>query len=107
MSVPATNALSPAPRNTRTLTRSSASTCSQQSYRPSYMAQVSALRAWGRLKVRKAMAPSHPYSNSAVFGPNSVCSVVTMLVSLTWVNGGFDRFAYGTGQRQLEGQGWC
>ena len=58
MSVPATKALPPAPRRTNTRISSSASTSSQAWSRRSYIVQVMALRAWGRLKVRVSTGPS-------------------------------------------------
>ena len=57
MSVPETNARPPAPRNTTTRTSSSASISSQRATRPSYIANVIALRACGRLNVINATAP--------------------------------------------------
>src|SRR4051794_5299294 len=64
MSVPETNARPPAPRSTRTRMASSASTSSQRSTRPSYIANVIALRACGRLKVRTAVDPRRSKSRS-------------------------------------------
>src|SRR5215468_3662756 len=58
MSVPATNALPPAPRRTSTRTEESRSTSSQTSLKRSYMFHVIALRAAGRLNVRVTMGPS-------------------------------------------------
>src|SRR5262245_59869478 len=58
MSVPATNALPPAPRSTRTRTAASPSTRSQASTSASYIPQVIALRASGRLKVSVATGPA-------------------------------------------------
>src|SRR3982751_3786875 len=58
MSVPATNALPPAPRRTRTRIAASVSTRSQASTSASYIAQVIALRASGRLKVSVAIGPA-------------------------------------------------
>src|SRR4051812_37918803 len=105
MSVPATNALSPAPLRTSTLTCSSASTCSQQSYRPSYIAQVSALRARGRLKVRNAIGPRHSYSSSSVCGTNSVITTCECRQALlTRVDQRARRLAHGRVERQLERQ---
>ena len=57
MSVPATNALPPAPRSTSTRTSSSASASSQRANSASYMAKVIALRASGRLNVIHAAGP--------------------------------------------------
>src|SRR5215203_1687112 len=106
MSVPETNALSPAPRSTSTRTRSSCSTCSQQAYRPSYMAHVSALRAWGRLNVSSATAPRRSYNSSSVSGTNSACSIVAIGESLTRVQGCLGWLADGGDQGELEGQRW-
>src|SRR3954469_26040410 len=64
MSVPETNARPPAPRSTRTRRPSSASTSSQRSTRPSYIANVIALRACGRLNVRIAVDPRRSKSRS-------------------------------------------
>src|SRR5688572_18195076 len=57
MSVPAAND-SPAARTTKTRIAASASTRSQASASASYIAQVSAFRACGRLNVRNAIGPS-------------------------------------------------
>src|SRR5262245_30422842 len=65
MSVPATNA-PPAPRSTKTRKPGSASTRSQAETSASYMPHVMALRASGRLKVRKATGPSMSKSVSEV-----------------------------------------
>src|SRR5688572_28058826 len=65
MSVPATNA-SPAPRSTSTRMSASRSTSSHRAASASYIAQVMALRASGRLKVRNAMGPSDANSTSGV-----------------------------------------
>src|SRR5688572_4870127 len=65
MSVPATNA-SPAPRSTSTRMSASRSTSSHRAASASYIAQVIALRASGRLKVRNAMGPSDANSTSGV-----------------------------------------
>src|SRR5215468_12436248 len=54
MSVPETNALPPAPLRMKTRTCESASTVSHALTSASYIAHVIALRACGRLKVRKA-----------------------------------------------------
>ena len=54
MSVPATNALPPAPRRTSTRTSSSASTASQCATSASYIAKVIALCASGRSNVTHA-----------------------------------------------------
>ena len=70
MSVPATNALPPAPRSTKTRTESSASTSSHASVRRWYMAQVIAFRASGRLKVRVSTGPSRVMSASVVSTSN-------------------------------------
>ncbi len=58
MSVPATNALPPAPRRMSTRASGSASTRSQAASSPSYIAQVIAFRAWGRLNVTSLSGPS-------------------------------------------------
>ena len=55
MSVPDANALSPAPVKISTLIDLSAFACSQISARRSYIANVKALRACGRLKVTRPM----------------------------------------------------
>jgi len=68
MSVPATNAFSPAPRITAVRTVGSASTVSHASCDASHMSQVMALRDTGRLKVMKAAEPA-PRSNSSVSAP--------------------------------------
>ena len=60
MSVPLTNALSPAPRRIRTFIRGSGER--QMSPRRRYIPKVIALRASGRLKVNQAM-PSSPTWN--------------------------------------------
>jgi hypothetical protein len=65
MSVPAAKA-SPAPRTTNTRTVSSASARSQASTSASYIAQVRALRASGRLNVRNAIEPMDSYRASEV-----------------------------------------
>ncbi len=57
MSVPATNALPPAPRSTSARTSSSASARSQASNSSSYIANVIALCASGRLNVTHAAGP--------------------------------------------------
>ena len=57
MSVPATNALSPAPRSTSTRTSSSASARSQHANSSSYIANVIALCASGRSNVIHAAGP--------------------------------------------------
>src|SRR5215510_11787452 len=54
MSVPDTNAFPPAPLRMKTRTCGSASTVSHARTSASYIAHVMALRACGRLKVRKA-----------------------------------------------------
>src|SRR4051812_2634527 len=105
MSVPETKALSPAPVRISTRTRSSCSTYAQQSYSPSYIAQVSALRACGRLNVRSATAPRRSYSNSSVFGTNSAADcVVAIRQSLARVDRGLSRLADGSAQGELERQ---
>src|SRR5581483_9736868 len=58
MSVPATNALPPAPRSTSSLTPASASTRSHAATSASYISQVIALRAPGRLNVSVAIGPA-------------------------------------------------
>src|SRR5437870_708382 len=58
MSVPETKALPPAPRMISTRRLSSPSTRSHASTSASYISQVIALRASGRLKVRIARGPS-------------------------------------------------
>src|SRR3954447_10540019 len=73
MSVPETNALPPAPRRIHTRIASLSSARSHASTRPSYMSHVIALRASGRLKVRKASGPSTvhcvvPASDNLVIG---------------------------------------
>ena len=65
MSVPATKA-SPAPRSTNTRMRSSASTWSQASASASYIGQVIAFRASGRLNVRNATLPSDVNCTSGI-----------------------------------------
>src|SRR5207245_5857489 len=57
MSVPATNALPPAPVNTTARTERSALIAAQASTNSSYMFHVSALRASGRLKVIHLTGP--------------------------------------------------
>ena len=79
MSVPATNALPPAPRRTITRTSSSASTRSQHATSSSYIANVIALCASGRLNVTQAVLPrdlvvdAHPSSAriSSLCSPSS------------------------------------
>src|ERR1041384_1301503 len=58
MSVPATNALPPAPRRINTRIAPSSSTRSQARISASYISQVIALRDSGRLNVRIASGPS-------------------------------------------------
>lgn len=58
MSVPATNALPPAPRKVATRTDGSERMRSQASANCSYIVQVMALRALGRSNVTWAMPPS-------------------------------------------------
>ena len=58
MSVPLTNALSPAPRSTTTRTSASASSRSMWSWSASYISNVMEFRASGRLIVRSATRPS-------------------------------------------------
>src|SRR5438105_4433034 len=58
ISVPAANALPPAPRSTMTLIAGLASTASHASRSPWYISQVSALCASGRLNVRNATGGS-------------------------------------------------
>jgi hypothetical protein len=65
MSVPATKA-SPAPRSTNAQMRRSASTTSQASASASYIGQVIAFRASGRLKVRNATRPSDVNCTSGI-----------------------------------------
>src|SRR3954471_16072270 len=65
MSVPATNALPPAPRRTMTLSSSSASTASQCSTSWSYIANVIALCASGRSNVTQATFPRRSNVTSA------------------------------------------
>ena len=65
MSVPATKA-SPAPRSTNTRMPSSESTCSQASTSASYIGQVIAFRASGRLNVRNATLPSDVNCTSGI-----------------------------------------
>src|SRR3954466_2909674 len=66
MSVPATNALPPAPRRTTALTASSASTASQCSTSRSYIANVIALCASGRSNVSQAAKPRRSNVTSAM-----------------------------------------
>src|SRR5262249_35299701 len=106
MSVPETKALSPAPVRISTLTLSSCSTCSQQSYSPSYMAQVRALRACGRLNVSRATAPRRSYRSSSVFGTNSVAGVVAIRQSLTRIDTRHRWLADRTAQGKLKRQRW-
>src|SRR5262245_46231541 len=72
MSVPATNAFSPAPVRTRTRISSCAATCSQTRTSASYIAHVIALRASGRLNVTHATAPRCSYNTCPV--PVSICA---------------------------------
>src|SRR3954454_10710298 len=65
MSVPETNARPPAPRSTSTRMSSSASISSQWACSASYIANVIALCACGRLNVITAVAPRRSYSSSA------------------------------------------
>src|SRR2546427_3885706 len=66
MSVPDTNALPPAPRRMKTRTCGSASTFSHAASSASYIANVIALRASGRLNVRNANGGSISKMVSAV-----------------------------------------
>src|SRR4051795_11583416 len=68
MSVPATNARPPAPRSTSTRTPSSSSARLQASSSPSYIANVIALRASGRLNSTVSTAPSWVTSRSLTAG---------------------------------------
>jgi hypothetical protein len=66
MSVPATNAFPPAPRSTSARTDSSASASSQRSYSASYIANVIALRARGRLNVTHSAGPRRSATTSVI-----------------------------------------
>src|SRR6476646_7401722 len=66
MSVPEANALSPAPVRIIALIERSALMLWQIAAICSYIANVSALRACGRLKVSRAMPSSTTYSRSSV-----------------------------------------
>ncbi len=66
MSVPAAKAFSPAPVMTSALTDLSSWIRRHCVTSPSYIAKVSALRAWGRLRTMRAMAPSCETSSSSV-----------------------------------------
>ena len=66
MSVPATKAFPPAPRRTMTRTAASLSSAPQNSTRASYIGQVMALRASGRLNVTVAMGPSRSRTTCGV-----------------------------------------
>src|SRR6185503_14580620 len=71
MSVPDTNALPPAPLRMKTRTCGSASTFSHALTSASYIAHVIALRACGRLKVRKANGGSIWNRVSDTFPPRA------------------------------------
>src|SRR5947209_18050210 len=66
MSVPAANAVSPAPVSTSALTFRSVSTCPQISASRSYIAKVSALRDAGRLNVMKPTPSTVLYRRSSI-----------------------------------------
>src|SRR5882724_942856 len=65
MSVPATKASSPAPRNTITRTSASVSAISHALARSAYIRQVRALRCAGRLNVTRNTGPSRSTSSSS------------------------------------------
>src|SRR4051794_33541288 len=66
MSVPEAKAFSPAPRSTITRSVSSLLASSQMRASSSYIANVSALRASGRLNVIQAMSPRRSCSRSGM-----------------------------------------
>src|SRR4051812_38101382 len=82
MSVPAAKALSPAPVRIIALTDGSWSSASQICAIRSYIANVRALRACGRLKVSRAMPSRTSNSRSASAPEAGTAAVVCILVTL-------------------------
>src|SRR5438093_2802835 len=77
-SVPAANARTPAPVNTTVLTDGSALNSRQTTPIRSYIANVSALRACGRLSVSQTIWPESPRRSSSSSG--SACCAASSLI---------------------------
>ena len=78
MSVPAANARPPAPVNTTVRTDGSALTSRQISPIRSYMWNVSALRARGRLSVSHTISPESPRRSSSSSG-SARCAAFSLM----------------------------
>src|SRR5277367_1829311 len=81
MSVPAANALSPAPVITTARMRGSWPASPQISPSRSYMAKVSELRASGRLKVMRAIPSRTSKSRSFVISPASLVAPILAIAA--------------------------